>query len=174
MHLDYWDVSINNSHFVLLLHINHYWTTSSLKDLIFALRLNTITSSKICSHENKIDHILKAISSLNTFLRLHAIQVSKTWFLTHQPQPDHRVQLSISHTPTLRQVQANHQCMKSESLCESPHHGSPQHQHWESHAPGPPQHTSPQQSVFALSLTHLHQRQNINHFARHLFILTIA
>ena len=53
MHLDYWEVPIHKFHFVLQLHINDYWTTSSLKDLIFALGLNTLTSSKICSLTKK-------------------------------------------------------------------------------------------------------------------------
>ena len=57
------------------------------------------------------------------------VQVSEKWFSTHQPQPGHRVKLSIQQTLNLRQVQTNHESMTSESLCECPHCESAQHQH---------------------------------------------
>ena len=52
--LDYWESSLNNFLFVLQLNMIDSWTNSLLKDLIFALRLNTITSSRIFSLNNKM------------------------------------------------------------------------------------------------------------------------
>ena len=88
-------------------------------------------------------------SNYNTFFsREHMvsrIQVSRTCFLTHHPQPHHRVKLSsFTQSQLSDKCNANHQCTRSTSLFQSPHHGSPHHQRWKPHELGSPRHTSPQ------------------------------
>jgi len=120
----YWKIALKNVLNILLSNMNNCGKTISLKDLTFASTLNTITSCKICSQPTKINNFLT-----DTFSLVSRVQVPKKWFLSNQPQPNNRVQLSIQQTPDLRQVQTNHQSMKSTSLCESPHRESAQHQH---------------------------------------------
>ena len=157
-------MSLNKFLYILQSNTKSWGKTISLKDLIFAEILNTISSWKIWSYKNN------AIDWLTCFSLVSRVQVSKKWILTHQPQPNNRAQLSIQQTPNLRQVQTNHQSMKSTSLCESPHRESAQHQ---PHAPWPPQHTSFEQSVFALSLYKSTKNLTLTISLSHLFILTI-
>ena len=53
MQVIYWKLSRNNCFDTLQMHIQNCGNTSSLKNLIFAKRLKTITSWKICSPKTK-------------------------------------------------------------------------------------------------------------------------
>ena len=166
MHAIDWKTSRNQFLYILQIHIHNCGNASSLKNLDIAKRLTTITSSTLCSQGKKRSWLRKLLwFHAFKFPRRDSLYISHSQIIGPNSQFNKRT--------NLRQVQTNHESMMSDSLCECPRCESAQHQHGESLAPWPLQHTSSEQSVFTLRQHKSTKNLTSTISLSHLFVLNI-